>query len=329
MQLRYLGKTGLRVSTLALGTMSFGSEADVAESARIYQRCRDAGINHVDTADVYGKGASEKILGDLIRSHRDEVVLATKGSFPTAAHANACGGSRRYLMQACEASLRRLGTDRIDLYYVHRFDPRTALEETLSALSLLTQQGKICYVGLSNFAAYQCQRLIDLSERTGQVRVAAIQPMYNVLKRQAEVELFPMARDNELGVFPYSPLAAGILTGKYAGTAGPEARLQHNKAYQARYAKTDLAQIGLAMQQIAKRIGVEATTLAIAYAASHPDVTAPLLGARNSDQLTPALAAANLTLDADTRAEIDALTSGPARATDRDDDGSAADMWQR
>jgi aryl-alcohol dehydrogenase-like predicted oxidoreductase len=333
MQLRSIGRTGLRVSELAFGTMSFGTEADAAESARLYARCRDAGVTHFDTADVYGKGASEQILGQLIRAHREEVFLATKGSFPTGAQPNASGGHRLHLVRACEASLKRLGTDRIDLYYVHRFDPHTPLEETLSALSLLTRQGKIAYAGLSNFAAYQCQRMLDLSGQDrgghGELRIIAIQPMYNALKRQAEVELLPMAHDNGLGVFPYSPLAAGILTGKFSEPPSGPARLAQNEAYKVRYGRLDLAQVGRAMRALAAENGLHPATLAVAFAASHPDVTAPLLGARDVAQLEPSLAAAGVVLPPALRAALCALVPPPASATDRDDDGSAHDMWKR
>src|SRR5262249_29763308 len=156
-----------------------------------------------DCADVYSQGRAEEILGELIAGERDQIVLASKASFPTGKDPNACGGSRFHLVRACEASLKRLRTDRIDLYYVHRFDPRTDLEETLRGVELLVQAGKVLYPAVSNFAAYQTQRAIDLAERHHWAKLMAIQPMYNLLKRQAEVELLPMARDNALGVFPY------------------------------------------------------------------------------------------------------------------------------
>jgi aryl-alcohol dehydrogenase-like predicted oxidoreductase len=327
MQTRYLGQTGVAVSKLAFGTMSFGNEALEQESARIYRAARDAGINHFDCADVYSKGRAEEILGRLITSHRDEIVLATKATFPMSASANDCGASRYHIVRACEASLRRLGTDRIDIYYLHRFDPRTSLEEALRGLEQLVRAGKILYPALSNFAAWQVQRAIDLQERHGWARIACIQPMYNLLKRQVEVELLPMAQANELGVLPYSPLAAGILSGKYL--RGASGRMSSNKSYQARYAHLDIAGVAASFVAIAQRLCVTPVALAVAWVAHHPGVTAPLLGARSAEQLSPLLEAASLELSDAVYAEISALTVAPAPATDRHDDGGEHDHWRR
>jgi aryl-alcohol dehydrogenase-like predicted oxidoreductase len=327
METRYLGETGVAVSKLAFGTMSFGNEALEQESARIYRAARDGGINHFDCADVYSKGRAEEILGRLITSHRDEIVLATKATFPMSANANDCGASRYHIVRACEASLRRLGTDRIDIYYLHRFDPRTSLEEALRGLEQLVRAGKILYPALSNFAAWQVQRAIDLQERHGWARIACIQPMYNLLKRQVEVELLPMAQANSIGVLPYSPLAAGILSGKYL--AGDSGRMSSNKSYQARYAHVDLAGVASRFVAIAQRLGVSPAALAVAWVARHPNVTAPLLGARSVEQLSPLLKAASLELSDAVYAEISALTAAPAPATDRHDDGGEHDPWRR
>lgn len=329
MKLRFLGETGVRVSELAFGTMSFGNEADEAESARLYARCRDAGINLFDCADVYSKGRAEEILGRIVASHRDELVLTTKATFPMSASANDCGASRYHIVRACEASLRRLCTDRIDIYFLHRYDPRTALDEALRALEQLVQQGKILYPAVSNFAAWQTQRAIDLEERHGFAKLACIQPMYNLLKRQVEVELLPMASENRIGVFPYSPLAAGILTGKYLANKPESGRMLSNKTYQARYADSDAREVATRFTAIAERIGCSPTALAVAWVAAHPAVTAPLLGARNVAQLESSLAAAELTLSPELYAEIAALTPAPAPATDRTDDGSEFDLWRR
>lgn len=331
MQTRYLGKTGVAVSKLAFGTMSFGAEADDAESGRLYTRARDAGINLFDTADVYSRGRSEEILGRLIVGEREQLVLATKASFPMSSDVNDCGASRYHIVRACEASLRRLGTDRIDIYYLHRYDPRTSLEEALRGLEQLVRDGKILYPALSNYAAWQTQRAVDLQEQRGYVKTACIQPMYNLLKRQAEVELLPMARENGLGVFPYSPLAAGILTGKYADTQTrvEAGRMLTSKNYQKRYEQADSQTVAQGLLEIAQRLGVTATALAIAWVAAHPGVTAPLLGARNVAQLEGALSAADLTISPELYAEISALTAAPAPATDRTDDGTEVDLWRR
>jgi aryl-alcohol dehydrogenase-like predicted oxidoreductase len=329
----YLGHTGVRVSRLAFGTMSFGGDADSEESARLYAACRDAGVNLFDCADTYSQGRAEEILGKLIAHERDQVVLTSKFSFPagpTPKDANACGASRYHLMRACEGSLKRLGTDRIDLYFVHRFDPRTELEETLRGLELLVQSGKILYPAVSNFAAYQTQRALDIAEREGWAKLVAIQPMYNLLKRQAEVELLPMAHDNRIAVLPYSPLAAGLLSGKYSGERAPsEGRMLTSKNYQVRYAATDARNVASGFLQIAERLGVPAAALAIAWVAAHPAVTAPLLGARNVKQLKVCLEAAAIRLDPGQYEEITQLSQAPAPATDRNDDGTEHDLWKR
>jgi aryl-alcohol dehydrogenase-like predicted oxidoreductase len=330
MQQTFVGNTGLSVSRLAFGTMSFGSDANEHDSARLYARCRDAGINMFDCADVYSKGRAEQILGGFIRAHRDRVVLASKAGFPTSGDPNARGGNRYHLVRACEASLKRLNTDRIDIYYVHRYDERTDLEETLRGLELLTQQGKIIYAGVSNFAAWQTQRALAIAERASLAKIACIQPMYNLLKRQAEVELLPMALFHGLGVFPYSPLGGGLLSGKYvSGREEPAARHAVNKAYQARYAHTQADQVVPSFLQIAYELGVHPASLAVAWVMAQPAVTAPLLGARNVEQLEPSLQALNLKLDEQTLERISALTPTPQPATDRNDDGTEFDLFKR
>lgn len=324
------GNTGLSVSRLAFGTMSFGNEANEHESARLYGRCREVGINMFDCADVYSKGRAEQILGGFIRAHRDQIVLASKAGFPMGADPNARGASRYHLVRACEASLKRLGTDRIDIYYVHRYDASTDLEETLRGLELLMQQGKIQYAGVSNFAAWQTQRAIGLADKPGLAKVSFLQPMYNLLKRQVEVELLPMAKFNGLGVFPYSPLGGGLLSGKYvSGRSEPAARLTTNKSYQVRYANTQAEQVVPAFLQIARELGVHPATLAVAWVMAQPAVTAPLLGARSVEQLEPSLLAAGLKLDAQTVQRISALTPTPQPATDRNDDGTETDLFRR
>jgi aryl-alcohol dehydrogenase-like predicted oxidoreductase len=329
MDYRFLGRTGVRISKLSFGTMSFGNEADVDESARLFARCRDAGINHFDTADVYGRGRSEEILGKLIASCRDELVLASKASFPMSSDPNACGASRYHIVRACEASLKRLGTDRIDLYYLHRYDPRTDQEEALRGLEQLVRDGKILYPALSNLAAWQTQRAIDLQERGGFAKLACIQPMYNLLKRQVEVEILPMAQENGIGVFPYSPLAGGLLSGKYLEAQPSAGRLLVNKQYQYRYAGELTSEVAQRFVAFARERAVHPAALAIAWVAAHPGVTSPLIGARSVEQLEPLLAAADLDLDQATYAAIAELSPAPAPATDRNDDGSQLDVWKR
>ncbi|HEU0258415.1 MAG TPA: aldo/keto reductase, partial [Burkholderiales bacterium] len=214
MKYRLLGRTGVQVSQLCFGTMSFGGDADPQESARMYRACRDAGINFFDTADQYNKGRSEEILGELMRGERENLVIATKCFNPTDADINARGSSRRHVSRALEASLKRLGTDRIEILYLHHYDALTPLEEQARALEDLVRAGKVLYPALSNFAAWQTQAALGVQERGGWARLQAMQPMYSLVKRQAEVELLPMAQANGLAVFPYSPAGGGLLSGR-------------------------------------------------------------------------------------------------------------------
>ncbi|MDF3010854.1 MAG: putative oxidoreductase, partial [Burkholderiales bacterium] len=196
MQHRLLGRTGVRVSRLCLGTMSFGGDADESESAKMYRACREAGINFFDCADQYNKGRSEQILGELTRGHRDELVITTKCYNPSGPDINARGGSRRHMTRAVEASLKRLGTDRVEVLFLHQTDPHTPIEETLRGLEDLVRAGKVLYPGLSNHSAWMTQQAIDIQELRGWARLQLLQPMYNLVKRQAEVEILPMAAAN-------------------------------------------------------------------------------------------------------------------------------------
>src|SRR6056297_4079132 len=233
---RPLGRTGVHVSSLCFGTMSFGTTADEAESARMYRAARDAGIDFFDTADVYGAGRSERILGDLMAEERDALVVASKVYGRTGPGPNDVGLSRRHVTRAVEASLRRLGTDRLDVYYVHKFDPRTPIDETLRALDDLVRRGLILYPAVSNWAAWQIEKALGASARHDLARFEAVQPMYNLIKRQAEVEILPMAAEEGLAVFPYSPVGGGFLTGKYGpGRRPDQGRLIENERYATRY----------------------------------------------------------------------------------------------
>lgn len=328
--MRFLGRTGVKVSRLALGTMAFGGDADEATSGAIYARARDAGINLFDCANVYAGGRSETILGKLVAGHRDEVVLTTKAYFPTGKDANARGSSRFHLVRAVEASLRRLNTDRVDVFFLHRFDDRTDLEETLRAVEDLVRGGKVLYPAVSNFAAWQTTKALGVAARHGWAPVTCIQPMYNLVKRQAEVELLPMAESEGLGAFPYSPLGGGLLTGKYGVGRRPDAgRLVDNQMYGVRYGAEQNYEVAERFAAYAKDRGHHPATLAVAWVASHPAVTAPLVGARNLEQLEPLLAAADLELTAEVRAEISALSPAPPPATDRNEERSAHNYGAR
>jgi aryl-alcohol dehydrogenase-like predicted oxidoreductase len=321
MEYRFLGRTGVRVSRLAFGTMSFGGDADEATSRALYARCRDAGINFFDCADVYAKGRSEEILGKLVADSRSDVVISTKAYFPTASGPNSRGSSRYHLVRALEASLRRLGTEYVDVFFLHRYDESTPLDETLRAIETLVQQGKILYPAVSNFSAWQTALALGHARGLGRQPIVAVQPMYNLLKRQAEVEILPLARAEGLGVLTYSPLAGGLLSGKYGVERRPEAgRLIENRMYQTRYAAPTNYEIADALAALAKEVGHHPAALAIAWVASHPVVTAPILGARNMEQLEPCLAAADLALDSALIERIGGLSPAPPPATDRNEE---------
>ena len=330
MEYTYLGHTGLKVSRLCLGTMSFGGDADEATSAAMFARCRDSGINFFDCADVYAGGRSEEILGKLSASCRDEVVIASKGYFPTGADVNARGATRYHLVRAVEASLRRLATDRIDIYFLHRFDDATPLEESLRTLEMLVQQGKILYPAVSNFTAWQTAKALGIAERWGWGPIVVSQPMYNLVKRQAEVEILPMASSEGIGVVPYSPLGGGLFTGKYgSGTRPASGRLVDNPMYSTRYADPTCYDVADRFASFATERGHHPVSLALAWVASHPAVTAPLIGARNLDQLAPSLAALDIDMSGGLRAEISALSPAPAPATDRNEEASAHNYGTR
>ncbi|NLY94244.1 MAG: aldo/keto reductase [Myxococcales bacterium] len=321
METKFLGRTGVRVSRLAFGTMTFGAEADERASAAIYARCRDAGINLFDCADVYSKGRAEEILGRLVSGHRDEVLLATKAYFPMGDGPNERGSSRLHLVRSVERSLSRLGTDRIDLFYLHRFDEKTSLEESLRAIDDLVRAGKILYLGVSNFAAWQVQKAIGVAALRGLTAPVAIQPMYNLVKRQAEVELLPMAASESIGVFPYSPLGAGLLTGKYHfGASSSDDRLARSAMYADRYGAEMEREGARRFVEFARERGYSPVALAIAWVAAHPAVTAPLLGARNVEQLEGQLAALEIEMTPELYDAIAALTPTPPPATDRSDE---------
>jgi len=301
--------------------MSFGTVADEETSAAMFHHCREAGVNFFDCADVYGDGRSEEVLGQLIAGCRDEVVITSKVGFPTSEDVNGRGLSRRHVMLAVEASLRRLHTDRLDLYFLHTFDPHTPVEETLRALDDLVRQGKILYPGVSNWAAWQIAQALGVSAREGSARFACIQPMYNLVKRQAEVEILPLAQAEGLGVITYSPLGAGLLTGKYGPTRHPQrGRLVENEMYGTRYGDPRYYEIADRFTRHAQQRNVHPATLAVAWTMSHPAVTAAIVGARNVEQLTASLAARDVGMSPQWRAEISALSVEPPPATDRSEE---------
>jgi len=298
--------------------MSFGGDADEATSAALFARCREAGINFFDCANVYNGGRAEEILGRLIRGCRDELVITTKVYGAMCSDPNDCGLSRRHITRAVESSLRRLGTDRIDLYFVHQFDDNTPMEETLSAMNDLVRSGKIVYPAVSNWAAWQIMRALGKSELHEWSRFACIQPMYSLAKRQAEVEILPLAQAESLGVIPYSPLGGGLLTGKYGRAKRPDAgRLVDNSMYARRYQSDTHYEVAERFVEHARSRGVHPASLAVAWVMSHPAVTAPIIGARNLEQLQPSLESVEVSMTPEWRSEISSLSPTPPPATDR------------
>jgi aryl-alcohol dehydrogenase-like predicted oxidoreductase len=298
--------------------MSFERDADEETSAAMFHRCREAGINFFDCANVYSAGRAEEILGKLIADCRDELVITTKVGSPMGDGANESGLSRRHVTMAVEDSLRRLGTDRIDVYFFHKFDPDTPIEESLRAVDDLVRQGKILYPAVSNWAAWQVAKALGVSAREGLARFECIQPMYNLAKRQAEVEILPLAQAEQLGVTPYSPLGGGLLTGKYGKERRPESgRLVENQMYMKRYGLEVYYETAERFVAHARKRGIHPATLAVAWVMSHPAVTAPIIGARNVGQLEASLAAVEVEMTDEWQAEISALSIEPPPATDR------------
>ena len=313
MQHRPLGRTGVSVSQFCLGTMMFGSwgNPDHDESIRIIHAALDAGINFIDTADVYGAGESEEIVGKALAGRRDDVVLATKFHNPMGDDLNQRGNSRRWIMRAFEDSLRRLGTDWIDVYQVHRPDPSTDVEETLSALTDLVRQGKIRYIGSSTFPASQIVEAQVAARDRNLERFVTEQPPYSILVRGVEADVLPTCARHGMAVMSYSPLAGGWLSGRWRKDTGqqessragrlPE-RFDLSNPYNQR--KLDAVE---ELAQLAEQTGLTLIQLAIAFAASHPAITSPLIGPRTMEQLETQLAAADVVLSADVLDRIDEI----------------------
>jgi aryl-alcohol dehydrogenase-like predicted oxidoreductase len=321
MEYRHLGASGLRVSAFGLGTMTFGGRdrfanvgtTDVDAATRQLDMCLDAGINFVDTADVYSAGLSEEILGEAIKGRRDGIVLATKARMAMGDGPNDAGLSRRHLIAACEASLRRLGVDHVDLYQVHEWDGVTPLEETLDALDALVRSGKVRYIGCSNYAGWQMTKALGVSERRGFQRFVSQQIYYSLQSRDAEYELIPSAIDQGVGILVWSPLAGGLLSGKYRRDQAPPAgsrRLTDWKEPPVRD-EDQLYRIVDALVEIAAARGVSAAQVALAWLLGRPGVASVIVGARTEEQLADNLAAAELGLDDAERERLDELSAPP------------------
>ncbi|MCD9033809.1 aldo/keto reductase [Luteimonas sp. Y-2-2-4F] len=319
MNYRVIGRTGIQVSQLCFGTMSFGSYADEAASRAMFARCREAGINFFDCANSYAGSRAESILGACIDEAgcRDEIVLVTKVCRPMRDGVNGRGLSRHHIMREVEQSLRRLRTDRIDFYFMHHYDPLTPVEASLRAFDDLQRQGKILYPAVSNWAAWRIAKALGISERNAWARFELVQPMYNLVKRQAEVELFPLAQSEQLGAIVYSPLASGLLTGLYGVDRRPAQGRLNEARYQARYAGRAPYEVADAFTAFCRARGFAPPALAVAWAMSHPAVTAPIVGAETVEQLDGYLAAFDIPMDAALREEVGALSDAPDGGVER------------
>jgi aryl-alcohol dehydrogenase-like predicted oxidoreductase len=321
MDYRQLGNSGLRVSALTLGTMTFGGRdkfanvgsTDVDGATRQVDMCLDAGINLIDTADVYSDGLSEEIVGRTLRGRRDRVLLATKARMPMGDGPNDAGLSRHHLIRACEASLRRLDTDYIDLYQVHEWDGATPLEETLDALDHLVDSGKVRYIGCSNYAGWHVMKALGISERRGLQRFVSQQIYYSLQARDAEYELVPVSLDQGVGILVWSPLAGGLLSGKYRRDQdGPEGSRQltdwNEPPVRDQEALYDIVD---ALVEIAEEHSTSPAQVALAWTLGRPGVASVIVGARTDEQLADNLGAADLVLGDEERSRLDELSAPP------------------
>lgn len=301
---------GTPTSRFAFGTMQFGGTADADQSRALFEACIAAGITHFDTAHVYTGGASETLLGQFIQDHRDRLIIATKAAYTG-------GASRANITTSAETSRQRLQLDTLDVLYLHRFDDETPLEESFEALAQLRDAGVIRYAGVSNFAAWQVVKAAGVAARFD-LPITLIQPMYSLVKRQAEVEILPMAADLGINVAPYSPLGGGLLTGKYA--QGGTGRLTEDDRYAARYGQDVMHDAARGLARIAAEVDTDPATLAVAWVAAHQAGPSPIISARSVAQLQPSLAALTYDMTPDLHSRLSGLVPPPAPATDRSEE---------
>jgi aryl-alcohol dehydrogenase-like predicted oxidoreductase len=320
MNYRYLGRTGLKVTELCLGAMTFGREADEAASHAMLDAFAAAGGNFIDTANVYTRGVSETILGNwLVKQRREDWIIATKVRFTMGEGVNEVGLSRKHIVYAVEQSLKRLQTDYIDLYQVHCWDPGTPLDETLSTLDGLVKAGKVRYIGVSNFKAYQLQKAVDMSRANGWEAFVCLQPLYNLLDRSLEWEIVEFCQTEGLGIIPWSPLRGGWLTGRYQrGMALPQDDSRVARATKAGwgerwdiYDNERTWSVIDALMEVAKAAGKTPAQVALNWVKDRPGVTAPIIGARTLEQLADNLGSVGWTMDAEHRAKLDAVSDLP------------------
>jgi aryl-alcohol dehydrogenase-like predicted oxidoreductase len=311
LEYRHLGRSGLRVSLIGLGGNTFGRYADEATTAAIVHRALDLGVTFFDTADIYGTGASEELLGKALRGRRDEALIATKVGMQMGERPNESGSSRKHVIDGCEASLRRLGVEYIDLYQIHRFDPETPLEETLGALDDLVRAGTVRYIGCSNYDAWRLTQALGISERERFARYVSVQPEYNMLSREIERELVPCCLEFGVGIIPYFPLAAGVLTGKYRpGEPAPEGTRGHNNPRFASRLEPKTLEAVERLGAWARERGHTMAELALAWLASRPGVSTIIAGTTKPEQVEANVRAAEWRLSADEITEVERLLVG-------------------
>nr|WP_298005581.1 aldo/keto reductase [Anaerolinea thermophila] len=318
MEYRFLGRSGMKVSELCLGAMTFGRETPEDESYAILDRFAEAGGNFIDTANVYSRGISEEIVGRWLKGkRREDWVIATKVRFPMGEGVNEVGLSRKHILAAVEDSLRRLQTDTIDLYQVHAWDSATPLEETLSTLNRLVEQGKVRYIGASNYSGWQLQKAIDVSKMHNWEAFVSLQPLYNLLDRELEWELVPVCRNEGLAILPWSPLRGGWLSGKYhrgmeappPGSRVDEASRQHWSEAWEKYNTEHTWRVLDTLYAIAQRLGRHPAQVALRWLLQKPGVTAPIIGVRSLAHLETNLGATGWQLSPDDMAELDAVSA--------------------
>ena len=315
-----LGRSGLQVSRLCLGTMTFGLQSDEATAIAVMDRAAEGGVDFLDSSDAYplggdlaSRGRTEEIIGRWLRGKRDRFIVATKCFAPTGPAPFDAGNSRKHIMSAVEDSLRRLQTDYIDLYQLHGYDPNTPIDETLGALDDLVHQGKVRYTGCSNFLTYQLVRAVGRSETLGLARFDSVQPRYNLLFRQIEREMLPFCAEDGVGVIAYNPIAGGLLSGKHSRSAPPPEGSRFTLGwagamYQERYWNEGAFDTVEALRKLADQAGVSLVTLSVAWVLANKAITAPIIGASRPEQLDASVAAADYALDPDLKRQLDEVT---------------------
>ena len=312
--IRQYGPNKIENSSLCFGTMQFGDGADERDSQEMYEACRENGINFFDTAFVYTGGKSEIILGDLIKKEREKIILITKAG-------SVGGSSRKNIRSQLEQSLKRLKQDYVDIFFLHHWDDNIPLEETFETLQKLKEEKKFFQLGVSNFSAWQVMKANLVAQKYDFPSVDILQPMYNIVKRQAEVEILPMAKAEDIGVISYSPLGGGLLTGKYdasiSSSKNTSGRLHENKKYKIRYGQDWMYKAAHALKDLANKLNYDPISLAVAWVLNNDTVTAPIISARNLKQLKPSLDSVKILLNNETYKLISNISPTPAPATDR------------